>query len=251
MANNQVVAMWGSPGSGTTVTSVKIACELAKQKYNVVLMLCDDVTPMVPLIAPSTRNNDSLGKSLGNLLKQPKLTQISIFQHLIPVGQTLSLLGYQFGENEITYGDYDLKRAQELIAMLRNTADFVVIDCFHQMIVNNLSAAALECADVVLRVLNADPKSLIYLKSQKSYLLEDEDRFHYNRHVNIINNILPIQAANAYEDAIGGHAYRLPHLDSINRQFIEGQLLESLPGRDSGQYESVIKKIVKEEILNE
>ena len=36
-----ILAVWGSPGCGKTVTAVKIAKHLAAQKKNTVLLLCD------------------------------------------------------------------------------------------------------------------------------------------------------------------------------------------------------------------
>lgn len=244
---NQVVAMWGSPGSGVTATSVKIALELAARKNNVILVLCDDVVPSVPLIAPAVSER----KSLGNLLIQPKFSQISILEHCIPVTETLSLLGYQLGENEMTYGEYSPPRARKLISRLRDfaDADYVIIDCFHQMLVNVMTAAALESADIVLRVINADPKSLICLKSQKPYLAEE--RFHYDRHISIINNLLPSQDSHPYKDYLGGKAFLLPHLDALKAQYDEARLLEPLKGREARSYNSVIQNIVKEVILNE
>ena len=45
-----VLAVWGSPGCGKTVTAVKIAKHLASQKKNVALLLCDMTAPMMPCI---------------------------------------------------------------------------------------------------------------------------------------------------------------------------------------------------------
>ena len=36
-----MLAVWGSPGSGKTVTAVKIAKMLSARKKNVILLLCD------------------------------------------------------------------------------------------------------------------------------------------------------------------------------------------------------------------
>ena len=43
MANKQkqMLAVWGSPGGGKTVTAVKLALELSKRKKNVVLVFTD------------------------------------------------------------------------------------------------------------------------------------------------------------------------------------------------------------------
>ena len=47
MANKQkqMLAVWGSPGAGKTVTAVKLAAELAKRKKNVVLVFTDVTAP--------------------------------------------------------------------------------------------------------------------------------------------------------------------------------------------------------------
>ena len=45
-----ILAVWGSPGCGKTVTAVKIAKHLAAQKKNTVLLLCDMTAPMMPCI---------------------------------------------------------------------------------------------------------------------------------------------------------------------------------------------------------
>ena len=48
-----VLAVWGSPSSGKTVVSVKLAEHLAKKKRNVILILADMITPPLPyLCAP-------------------------------------------------------------------------------------------------------------------------------------------------------------------------------------------------------
>ena len=41
-----ILAVWGSPGCGKTVTAVKIARHLAAQKKNTVLLLCDMTAPI-------------------------------------------------------------------------------------------------------------------------------------------------------------------------------------------------------------
>ena len=245
MANNQVIAVWGSPGSGKTLTSVKIARELSKKKKNVILVTCDEETPMIPVLLPSASGT----KSLGALLSLPTLNQISIFQHFIPLGNSLSLLGYLLGENELQYAEYDERRAKDLIALLRRIADYVIIDCSHHMLTNVLTAVALEVSDIVLRVVNADLKSLSYIKSQKSYL--QESRFQYDSQINVFNNVLSTQDTNPYQEAFGGDSYILPHIPALKVQYDEARLMESITGRDAKKYEPIIQEIVKETIIDE
>ena len=88
-----ILAVWGSPGCGKTVTAVKIAKHLAAQKKNTVLLLCDMTAPMMPCIcAPSELEVD---KSLGsifaaqhisvNLIKH-NLTTLKRLPHLTMLG---------------------------------------------------------------------------------------------------------------------------------------------------------------------
>ncbi len=62
----QVLAVWGSPGCGKTTVAVKLAKYLADRKKNVVLLLCDCTTPMLPCICPpgDLEGNHSLGSIL-------------------------------------------------------------------------------------------------------------------------------------------------------------------------------------------
>ena len=58
MANKQkqMLAVWGSPSSGKTVVSVKLAEHLAKKKRNVILILADMITPAAALLMRTVRH---------------------------------------------------------------------------------------------------------------------------------------------------------------------------------------------------
>ena len=45
--DNQVLAVWGSPSSGKTIMSVKLARYIASQKKNVILVLADMSAPQI------------------------------------------------------------------------------------------------------------------------------------------------------------------------------------------------------------
>ena len=78
----------------------------------------------------------------------------------------LTMLGMLKGENEYTYPPYNEVQARELIDCLREIAPYVVIDCGSYIANDILSAVALMEADSVLRLANADLKSISYLSSQ-------------------------------------------------------------------------------------
>lgn len=250
MANNRFTAIWGGSSTGKTVLAVKIAKELASIKKNVLIIPCDDQTPTLPLLLPVSENI----KSLGDLLSQTAISQISVLQHCISYGNSgyVSLLGYKLGDCETSYPEYNMKRAKELFSMCRRLSDvdYIIADCSHNTLGNILTAAALETADCVIRVSNANIRSTVYLESQKQ-LLHDDDRFHYNKQMNVLNNVLPNQDIDPFCESLGGVKYILPHCPAIEEQFSEQKLLESLFGKDAKKYEPVIKQMVKEIYLNE
>ena len=79
MANKQkqMLAVWGSPGAGKTVTAVKLAAELAKRKKNVVLVFTDLTAPSLPAVAAEGKLPEV---SVGDLLSAPGMTQEQVLK---------------------------------------------------------------------------------------------------------------------------------------------------------------------------
>ena len=98
-----VLAVWGSPGCGKTVTAVKIAKHLASQKKNVALLLCDMTAPMMPCICPPSELE--CDKSLGSIFAAQRIS-VNLIKHNLTTHKKLSyltMLGLRKGENEYTY----------------------------------------------------------------------------------------------------------------------------------------------------
>ena len=107
MANKQkqMLAVWGSPGAGKTVTAVKLAAELAKRKKNVVLVFTDLTAPSLPAVAAEGKLPEA---SVGELLSAPGMTQEQVLKTCVPCEKHpyISFLGYKSGENVFTYAEY-------------------------------------------------------------------------------------------------------------------------------------------------
>ena len=110
-----VLAVWGSPGCGKTVTAVKIAKHLASQKKNVALLLCDMTAPMMPCICPPSELE--CDKSLGSIFAAQRIS-VNLIKHNLTTHKKLSyltMLGLRKGENEYTYAACTKQQAEELI----------------------------------------------------------------------------------------------------------------------------------------
>ncbi|WP_312101690.1 ParA family protein [Pygmaiobacter massiliensis] len=239
-----ILAVWGSPGSGKTMTAVKIAKHLADKKQNVVLLLCDMTAPMLPCICPPSELESE--HSLGSVLAATHVTEPLIKHNLVTLkkNSNLTILGMKKGENEYTYPPYSEIQAKELLHELREVAPFVVVDCGSYIANDILSAVALMEADSVLRLANADLKSISYLSSQLP-LLRDS-KWDADKQYKVAANVKPQQAGEQIGQALGSVAFTLPHSQELEEQYLAGNLLAELSLKDSRQFRKEIEKISKE-----
>ena len=245
MANKQkqMLAVWGSPGAGKTVTAVKLAAELAKRKKNVVLVFTDLTAPSLPAVAAEGKLPEV---SVGDLLSAPGMTQERVLKTCVPCEKHpyISFLGYKAGENVFTYAEYSKEKAVDMLVLLRHIADYVIVDCTSVLTGNVLATAALEVADDVLRVCGCDLKAISYFAS---YLPLIEDRkFKPEQHIRVLSNTRPYPGGMEYENSFGGVKYRLPYLPIVEEQAATLKLLEPLSGKEAKSYEQDIAAIAVE-----
>ncbi len=239
-----VLAVWGSPGSGKTVTAVKIAKHLASRKKNVILLLCDMTAPMLPCICPPS--DLECDRSLGSVFAAQHIPT-GLIKHNLTTHKKLShltMMGLRKGENEYTYAACTKEQAEELLAGLREIAPYVVVDCSSYIANDILSAVALMEADSVLRLANCDLKSVGYLSSQLPLLKElswDEDKQYKTA-----ANIKPMQAADRIGQVLGSVAFQLPYSAELEEQYLAGNLLDDLSMKDSRAFRKEIERICKE-----
>ena len=156
----------------------------------------------------------------------------------------LTILGMLKGENEYTYPPYGEAQARELIDCLREIAPYVVIDCGSYIANDILSAVALMEADSVLRLANADLKSISYLSSQLP-LLKDA-KWDTDKQYKIAANVKPQQAGEQIGQALGNVAFILPHSEELEAQFLAGILLSDLTMKESRSFRKEIEQVCRE-----
>lgn len=239
----QMLAVWGSPGGGKTVTAVKLALELSKRKKNVVLVFTDVTAPTLPAVVSEKKLPDV---SVGELLAAPGMTQEQVLKTCVPCEKNpyISFLGYKAGENVFTHAEYSKEKAVDMLVLLRHIADYVIVDCTSLLTGNVLATTALEVADDVLRVCSCDLKAISYFSSYLS--LVADRKFKPEQHIKVLSNTRPYQGGSEYENSFGGVKYRLPYLPSLEEQAATLKLLEPLSGKEAKTYEPVIAAIAGE-----
>lgn len=243
---NQILAVWGSPSSGKTVTSIKIAKELSKRKKNVVVVLCDINCPAISTVMPNCKVND---RSIGKLLSEPSISQEKILLCSIPVDKNpyISLLGYKNRDNVYTYPTYSKERVIDLLILLRHIADYVIIDCSSIITNDIMTTISLEMADVVLRLGCCELKGISYYLSHLPLI--DENKFQPAKHIKVLSKVKPNEVQGEYYNFYNGVSYVLPYIEELYEQFLYGKLFDSLKGNYTKKYQTAMEKLVGEVFL--
>lgn len=241
---NRMLAVWGSPGCGKTTVSVKLAAYLARQGKDVVLLLCDMNTPMLPCICPP--GDFEVEHSLGSILAASHVTESLVRHNCITHKKYrhLAIIGMRKGENEYTYPPYDRTQAEELLQCLRGIAPYVVVDCSSAIANDILSAIALLKSDAVLRMVNCDLKSISYLASQLPLLRES--KWDAEKQYRVAANVFPNEASGHMEQVLGSVAFQIPHSGEVAAQVLEGNLLKELSLKDSRAFRKSLEAIAGE-----
>jgi MinD-like ATPase involved in chromosome partitioning or flagellar assembly len=241
MQKNKIIAVWGNPNSGKTTLSIKLAKELSKQKKNVILILCDTITPTVSTIMPLVDTKD---KSLGDLLSSMQITQESILKKCISVNKNdyLSVIGYLHGENERTYAKYSKERVIDLFILLEHLTDYIIIDCSNLVSYDILSRTALELSDKVIRLISPDLKAISFYDSCLPQLAER--KYNLQNHIKVLSNIKSAMPKDSISNKFGGVSLELLFTQEIEKQYFEGRLFDALQDKKSQLYVSTLDEIV-------
>lgn len=239
-----MLAVWGSPGSGKTVTAVKIAKMLSAKKKNVILLLCDMTAPMLPCIC--SPDELECERSLGNILAAARIGENLIKHNLVTLKRSnyLTVLGLLKGENEYSIPPFTEKQAIELLDGLRQIAPYVIVDCGSYIANDILSAVALMEADSVLRLANCDLKSISYFSSQLP-LLKDA-KWDADKQYKVAASVKPFQAADHIGKVLGSVTFKLPYSQELEEQYLAGNLFSDLSLKDSRAFRKELEKIIEE-----
>ena len=241
--NAKIIAVWGSPNSGKTTFSTKLATAIYDNyQATVVVLYCDLETPALPVIFPNEKSED-LG-SVGVPLSKIEVEMDDILQNAITLKQkgNLVFLGYRTGDNKYTFPKYGRAKAEALIELICEHADYLIIDCTSNLDNNVLSATGLEMADQIIRLASPDLKCISYYLSQLP--VYSDSRYRLEEHIQGLNTpnadvYMPIEEAKSHLKDV---RFTVPYCQMLKIQTQCGNLFE--PTGDK-QYEKRMKEIAQ------
>mgnify|MGYP004518443749 CR=1 FL=1 len=233
----KIIAVIGSPGSGKTTVTLKLAQELYCAITNgaVIYLNPSLKIPAMGLLFPNY-TPDSIF-SLGKLLDKTDVFEEDVLDNLVTVKamQNFGCLGYKTGENRYTYPEPTADKVDALFKVLRNMAGYVFVDCTDDE--NDLiSKFALREASEVIMVISPDLKSMVWLASS-------DIGTHSENALRILNETdreiyAPIDEVRS---TIKNISFVLPYSIQIKCQHLDGLLYERVKDK---KYRKELEKIV-------
>lgn len=230
----KLISIWGAPDTGKTLLSFKLASCLLAQDKSCLLILTNTITPDLPIIQPTKIASHM---SIGELLLFDNYTEEKILSYTHSYGENknFGILGYVYKDNGITHAHYLEDITRQLLYVMTTMVDFVIVDGVSDIINSTITKVALEIADVKLKVLCAELKSLVYLESNKLLI----NSSNYDEFITVINNVYDNQPKELYMEKFKSNVV-IPHLETLRKQFEDEteKLLKPITGKEGKLYEA-------------
>lgn len=222
---SKIIAVWGSSGSGKSMFACILAKMLTRTKQKAIIISADLSCPMLPVWLPDQKVDAN--SSLGEVLSSIEIDTALVASHvtLLKAYPFIGLMGYAAGENPLSYPEIKYDMVLALIAAARKLVDFVILDCTASM-THFFTPAAIDAADLAIRILTPDLKGASYLKAQQPLLVDP--RFRYSEHLTFAGLARPYHAIDEMAHLIGGFTGLLPYSKEIDRCATEGGMFKAI-----------------------
>jgi len=225
---SKMIVIWGSPGSGKTSLSVKLGQEIYNRGKSTVLLFHPDlIIPALALLFPHRKASELY--SIGVPLSQTDISPEEVTRQIVTTKnmRNFGYLGFTAGENKYTYPSPTEEKTKSLFSVLRELADYVIVDCTSDH-GDGFTKAALCKADTVLRLCTPDLKSMAYFSSQLP--LYADPSYKTAEHIQVFNIpdndlYMPVENVKAHFKDI---ACTLPFSRALKQQMLGGALPDLL-----------------------
>ena len=241
----KLIAVCGSPNSGKTTVSLKLAQEIyAAKKTSVVYLSPDLNTPSLAYIFPNGKDSDLF--SLGVALDKTDIFREDVLKQTVGSKsmENLGSLGFKLGENKFSYPKPTEDKVIQLFGVLRESAEYVVVDCTcdHDDLISNI--AKRDC-DIAVQLFTPDMRCISYYSACVNQFILIEDK--RVKVLNVMDNDVYVPIAET-ESYFKGADFKLPYERSLKQQAITGTLSERIGG---GKFRAEIDRLAKEVMEHE
>ena len=235
----KMIAVCGSPNSGKTTAALKRAQEIYGLKKASLMFLSPDLNvPCMAYLFPNGKDSDLY--SLGVALDKTDIYKEDVLKQTVNVKtmQNFGFLGFKLGENRYSYPRPTEDKVNQLFAVMKDNADYVIVDCTCDPDDIVSSIAKRDC-DVAVQMFSPDMKCISYYASCVNQFLLIEGKKLKVLNVMDKDIYVPIYEA---ETHFKGKDFKLPYERMLKQQMITGTLSERI---GNCKYRSEIERLAK------
>lgn len=241
----KVIAVWGSPDSGKTTFTTKLAAAIYGEYNSTVGVLYPDMeTPVLPVLFPNMKRGDLA--SLGGPLSKTDITKEDVIKATVSIKgmENFGLLGFTDGENKYTYPRFDEVKVRALFSVLADIVQVIFVDCTSSLS-NPISAYAVKYADEVIRIAAPTLKSISWQSSQLS--LYADPIYKLDRQIQGLNVpdgelYMPLEEARAH---IADIRFSIPYCRTVKQQMVDGRIWHPVKDKEfSKKFRALVEKVV-------
>lgn len=216
---SEIIAVWGSPGSGKSTFSALLSRYLTRDKSKAIIISPDQTVPMLPVWFPNENIENSM--SLGHILSSSEINNSIVAERvkLLKSYPYIGALGYTSGDMPLSYPEVGYEKIAETIEVVSGMVDHVIIDCTSR-ITDLFTPAAIEAATVNIGIFTADLRGVSYRKAQLPLL--SGPKFRLDTHLIFAGNARPYYALDEMEHVFGYLDGLLPWSKELDRAATEG-----------------------------
>lgn len=243
MNKSKITCIWGSPSSGKTICALSLAAVLAQEKKNVIVFSTDKLVPALKLYCPEADIDSS--RSIGSLLMSGRYDDAMFSQKLVthPESEFIAFLGMAPSDTYITYANFERSNVVSVINKAAQLADHVIIDGSSNPVDDALTLCAMELSDIIVRVITADVRGLIYLDSARA--IYSEAKYKFDSQITVLGNVHNVSPVSEVMSVSGKYDYVLPYSSEIENRYIAGELLCDMKRSVSMRFERQIRDMAK------
>ncbi len=223
--SGKIISVWGSPCSGKTTFSTKLASAIyEKYRKTVIVLYCDMDTPVLPVVFPNFKSEYLA--SVGTALSKIEILQDDVIQSLVTIKgkQNYGFLGFRDGENKYTFPRFIDSKVEDLLDTLCGICDYLIVDCISNLEGNILSSISINRADYIFRLASPDLKSVSWQLSQLP--IYSDKKYRLDEHIQGINIpctdvFVPLEEMKSHMKEL---SFIVPYSSAVKSQMQEGRL---------------------------
>lgn len=235
----KIFAIYGSSGAYKTTTSLALANYISKMQpqANIIVVGTDVTKPLIPIVAP---NNKEFTGSLGRCLSDVSFEETDLRRNLLPITDHIFVLGYNIRENANSYPHPDDTRLAQVFSYLRNSADYVIVDCMSTVIGSKMTSWAIINATRTVELFTCDLNGLVFDGSQEPVLQSEQYQYkNFIRALALDSRFLQDEAA--MRNALGYVAGVIPCCSKAAEAYNQSTLLRN--GVSDSEYNRALKSL--------